>query len=401
LPRNPRKSVPSLRRLADEVLEAPDVEGLVQVLSRELLRSIGVASVTILIWNRKLDSFETLTPSGTQRPLFRSEESGAPRERYLITEGQLIETPGGKGEGALVPLMARSGLIGMLVLGPRRRKRDVPYRPSEVRQLCVLASRCALALENHLYHREVVASERLAALGTMAGMLVHDFRGPMTVIRGYAETLLDPGLSAEELRSRVETITQAVDRLERMTNETLDFAREGSRLARRSVVIESMLDDLQRDLPEELPGLTVVWDSSVPSDARAALDVDKLRRAVSNIAANARDAMGGGGRLHVTARLESGPPGSEQRGAARDGSPRLVILLADEGPGIPPEIRDRVFEPFVTKGKKGGTGLGLAVSRRFVEDHGGSLELLDEGPGARFRMSLPLEPPAAEAGAAS
>ena len=71
-----------------------------------------------------------------------------------------------------------------------------------------------------------------------------------------------------------------------------------------------------------------------------------------------------------------------------------MLVLADEGPGVSPEIRERVFEPFVTLGKKRGTGLGLAVARRFVEDHGGSVELLDSPAlpdrGARFRLALPL-----------
>jgi signal transduction histidine kinase len=125
------------------------------------------------------------------------------------------------------------------------------------------------------------------------------------------------------------------------------------------------------------------------------LDVDKIRRAVSNIAANARDAMGGRGRLQVSARIETlgGPDGPGQH---------LVLVLADEGPGVSPEIRGRVFEPFVTLGKKRGTGLGLAVARRFVEDHGGRLELVPPPPesGARFRIVLPLARPG-EAGTAS
>jgi hypothetical protein len=74
-----------------------------------------------------------------------------------------------------------------------------------------------------------------------------------------------------------------------------------------------------------------------------------------------------------------------------------VLVLADEGPGIAAGIRERVFDPFVTLGKKRGTGLGLAVARRFVEDHGGHLELAPgAGPeprGARFRIALPLEAP--------
>jgi signal transduction histidine kinase len=103
------------------------------------------------------------------------------------------------------------------------------------------------------------------------------------------------------------------------------------------------------------------------------------------MAANARDAMGGKGLLHLRAGL-----------AASDGAgERLVVEVADEGPGVPAEIRDRVFEPFVTRGKKGGTGLGLAVSKRFVEEHGGTVELLPDGPGARFRVMLPVQAPPA------
>jgi signal transduction histidine kinase len=85
--------------------------------------------------------------------------------------------------------------------------------------------------------------------------------------------------------------------------------------------------------------------------------------------------MGGRGVLHVHARVAEG---------------RVLLELRDEGPGVPAELRERLFEPFVTQGKKGGTGLGLAVARRFVEDHGGVLTLLPDGPGACFRLSLPL-----------
>jgi len=82
-----------------------------------------------------------------------------------------------------------------------------------------------------------------------------------------------------------------------------------------------------------------------------------------------------------------------------------VVELEDEGPGVPPEIRETLFEPFVTLGKKRGTGLGLAVARRFMADHGGTIELApaQEGRGACFRLSLPAPEPAgppAEGGAA-
>ena len=380
---------PALRRLADEVLEAPDLGALARILTGSLPRTFAIPEATLLLWNRKLDSFEALSPGETRPRPIRPGQDGvaAPAARFLLADGEVLETSGALGDGVLVPLMARSGLVGMLVLGaaPGRRKRK-PFRRRDARLLSVVATRAALALENHLYQRELIESERMAALGAMAGMLAHDFRGPMTVIRGYAETLGQGGLEADEVRRRADLIVEMVDRLQRMTTDTLDFAREGRRLARRILDAAELVEIIAADLAEQVPTVELVRDFRVPRGTAAAVDVDKLRRAAVNIAANARDAMGGHGRLHLSAELLGGH-GPE--------APRLRLVLADEGPGVPQEIRDRLFDPFVTRGKKAGTGLGLAVARRFVEDHGGTLELLPEaaGPGARFRIVLPLPPP--------
>lgn len=382
-------SVTSLRRIADQVLEAADLDGLVRILTRSLPAALRIRGATLLLWDRRLETFEGLAPAGGETHLHPlrpgSDGLDAPETHYLLADGQLLETPG-KGEGTLVPLMARGGLAGMLVLGPKRREPAAPLRPAEARLVSLIASRSALALENHVYQKELIVSERMAALGTMASMLAHDFRGPMTVIRGYAETLLESGIPAEEVKARASLIVEAVDRLERMTGETLDFARGGGRLVRRTVSLPVFLTELARGLGSELPGVEVVRDFEVPSAATVSVDVDKLRRAVSNIAANARDAMGGAGRVHLSARTT--PDGDEER---------LELVLADEGPGVASEVRDRLFQPFATFGKKKGTGLGLAVARRFVEDHGGTLELLPTADptagGARFRIALPLRAP--------
>jgi signal transduction histidine kinase len=213
----------------------------------------------------------------------------------------------------------------------------------------------------------------------------------MTVIRGYAETLVeDPPSATDETRARARLIVEAADRLERMTTETLDFARGAERLVLRAVPLGLFVAELAAGIEEELPGLEVVREVDVPGARRVSLDVDKIRRAVSNVAANAREAMGGRGRLVLRARLE---PVATAPGEG--GGERLVIELQDEGPGVAPEIRGTLFEPFVTVGKKRGTGLGLAVARRFVEDHGGSIELLPPPPppqrGACFRLRLPAD----------
>jgi signal transduction histidine kinase len=384
---------PTLRRLADEVLEAPDLAAVAQILTRKLPGSLRLPEATLLIWNRSLDSFEVLTPGETHPRPLRPGQDGveAPAARYLLSEGEVLETPAGSGGGALVPLMARSGLVGMLVLASGDGRKSAPFRREEAPLVSRLATRAALAIQNHLYQRELIDSERMAALGAMAGMLAHDFRAPMTVIRGYAETLEAGGLDAEEVQRRAGIIVQSIDRLERMTMETLDFARARGRLARRAVDAAELVDLLCADLAELLPTLELVLDLRVPRGTPALVDIDKLRRVSANIAANACDAMGGAGRLHVRGELVEGV-------GTGAGKPSLELVLADEGPGVPDEIRDTLFDPFVTLGKRGGTGLGLAVARRFVEDHGGTLELLprDGGPGARFRIVLPLQPPGPE-----
>jgi signal transduction histidine kinase len=384
-----------LRALAEKVLESPDLGAIVRCLTVELPRVLGAPAASLLVWDHRLETFETVErlDGGGLRTQPAHAGGPAPRLRWLVSDGHLLETPGSQEDGTLVPLLARSGLAGTLTLAPVPGRRR-PIDDAEARLVSLVASRAALALENHAYQRELIASERLAALGTMAGMLAHDFRGPMTVIRGYAETLAaEPPTPADEVQARARLIVDAADRLERMTTETLDFARGAERLVLRPVSLGLFLAELAAGIAEELPGLEVEKDLCVPGGRRVPLDVDKVRRAVSNVAANARDAMGGKGRLTLRARIE-----------ARADGEWLVIEVEDEGPGVPPEIRETLFEPFVTLGKKRGTGLGLAVARRFMADHGGTIELAPSvaGRGACFCLSLPAPPPAtsADAGAA-
>jgi signal transduction histidine kinase len=371
------------------MLEAATLEALARLLTEALPHALGIDSAALLLWNRKLDNFEALTPGETHLSALRPDSPAPiPESGFLLAEGTLLPTRGGRGDGVLVPLMARSGVVGMLVLGARAGRRRAPFRPTEVRLLSVLANRAALALENHLYQRELISSERMAALGAMAGMLAHDFRNPMTVVRGHAEMLLMDGLRLETVRAQAELIVRMVDRLDRMTAEILDFARAGGRVVLRRLALRRFFGELADDLEKELPGVSVVRTLDLPEDAAGALDEDKIRRAVGNLTSNARDVMGGRGVIHLTVRLVP---------AADAGPERLLIEVADEGPGVPPEIRATLFEPFVTARKKGGTGLGLAVARRFVEDHGGTIELVADPPsggptGARFRLLLPLVP---------
>jgi signal transduction histidine kinase len=372
-----------LDQLGHTLFEARGLPSLATVLVGSLKKALQVRSAELLIWDRKLAVFETLSRGGTRLRALRPEppKGAAPKARYLISGGELLTTALTRGATTLLPLLARSGLVGMVVLGPRPSRKGRPYTQKEVRSLEEVASRAALAIESRLYEAELVENERLAALGTFASMLAHDFRGPMTVIRGYAETLIeeDPPPAPQIVASRAALIVEMVDRLERMTHETLDFAKGGGRLVVRRTSASDLLDGLLDAARKQLPKLPIVEDrGGVPEGTTLAADLDKLRRVFLNLAGNAAEAMKGTGRLFVTARVEGGREGDH-----------LVLELKDEGQGVPDAIREHLFEPFVTHGKAGGTGLGLALTRRFVEDHKGTIELLDARPGATFRIRLP------------
>ena len=114
IPRNARRA--ALRRLADDVLEAPDLPALPRLLTRDLPAALGAVSATLLLWDRRLESFEgvELTEDGRLRT-FRPETAGpeGPRARWMVSEGQILHTAGSEGEGALVPLLGVGAYLGL------------------------------------------------------------------------------------------------------------------------------------------------------------------------------------------------------------------------------------------------------------------------------------------------
>jgi two-component system chemotaxis response regulator CheY len=246
--------------------------------------------------------------------------------------------------------------------------------------LSILAGQAAAALHHVELLDERVRGDRLATIGRMIATIVHDFRNPMTAIKGYG-SLVEGDLSPERRRQYAHLIVEETDRLGGMIEEILDFTRgERPILRPRVVPVTVLVDALERLLAPELKSRGVTFRRELDYEGELVLDVDRLTRALLNFAANALDAMPSGGTLTFAAR--------------REGS-RVELIVSDTGVGIPEELQPRLFEPFFTHGKPRGLGLGMSIARKIVEEHGGEVRLVS-GPdrGTRVTLSMPIEPPA-------
>jgi PAS domain S-box-containing protein len=241
-------------------------------------------------------------------------------------------------------------------------------------------------VERERLRERLLETERLNALGQLAGGVAHDFNNQLAGIVGFAE-LITVAENPSRMRAYAESIATAARRAADSTGQLLAFARKGPyreepadvhRLVREVVaILERSIDKNVRVRCElEAERAVVLGDSSM------------IQNALLNIALNARDAMPSGGELAFATSLQDG---SEDEGTA-NGERLLVLRVTDTGTGMAPETQKHIFEPFFTTKEPGrGTGMGLAVVYGTVEGHGGSIEV-DSAPGqgTTFTIRLPL-----------
>lgn len=230
-------------------------------------------------------------------------------------------------------------------------------------------------------HR-LIRSERLATVGRMAAHITHEIRNPLASLGLNVELLADEvGPDNQEAHRLVTSIGKEVDRLSEITETYLRFVRLPKPKPERlelGGIAASVLEFAASELSLARIEVETRLEPNLPE---VVADESQLRQALLNLVRNAKEAMEGGGRLRV------------EVGRAGDGHVRL--LLADSGPGIPPENLASIFEPFFSTKTKG-TGLGLALVQQIVSEHGGRIEVdCPPGGGTRFTIVLPVAAPAA------
>jgi signal transduction histidine kinase len=224
--------------------------------------------------------------------------------------------------------------------------------------------------------QELNRVETLAAMGRMAAHLSHEIRNPLSTIGGFARGILKKSDDADKVRHHAAIIADEVQRLEELLTDMLDLTHSPVR-ERCATNIHDVLDKAWLLAGGGLTGASPValrkkYNELPPIWA----DASSLLRAFLNVMRNALQFMPDGGVLTVETRCENG---------------EVVVVITDTGPGIAPELLPSIWTPFVTHRERG-TGLGLAVTREIVHQHGGRVEARsEEGKGAEFVFYLPLQ----------
>jgi signal transduction histidine kinase len=240
-------------------------------------------------------------------------------------------------------------------------------------------------------NRELARSERLAALGQMAAGVAHEIRNPLAGLQLFASLLerdlSEPARGAPSTRGMtsldlVRKISAAIRNLDAIVGDILAFAGEAP-LKPVPVEISGLVQEVLALVAPELErgGVSLHHPARVAlagaSPSRVLADPGQLQRAFLNLIRNAIEAASPGGQVWIQTEAQAGDP------------PRLRISVADDGPGVPPELAQRIFNPFFTT-RPQGTGLGLSIVHRIVEAHGGTVSVASRaGGGAVFTMTIP------------
>jgi signal transduction histidine kinase len=227
--------------------------------------------------------------------------------------------------------------------------------------------------------RELLDAERLATIGRMASSISHDLRHSLAAVMANAEFLCESALNPSQREELYAEIRIAVSQMTDLIESLLEFSRTRESLRPAYGDVQSAVEHAIQTVYTHPEYQRVRMVVACEGSTEGWFDFKKLERALLNLLLNACDAVPvDGGKVEI--------------GLRRNGE-KLEIRIADNGPGIADAVRDRLFEPFVSHGKENGTGLGLTVVQKILQDHGGDVAVEQSSvAGTTFRLSLPLNP---------
>ena len=294
-----------------------------------------------------------------------------------------------------VPLRFQDELVGVINVQTRKPRTFVKH---ERRLLKTIAHQVSGAIHNARLYESVldakreleqtqerlVESEKMAALGRLSATLSHELRNPLAGLKGASQLLARKTENHDERKEYVSLILEEIERLDRIVEELLNFARPG-KLNIEPVDINKLIDDVLLLHAEDFDMRGITLRKRLSKLPNARIDRDKFKQVIVNIILNARDAMPEGGELIISSGVLSLGPGSRDI---------ISLQFKDTGHGIPDEVHDHIFEPFFTT-KADGVGLGLAVCKTIIEKHSGRILIQSskkshETTGAVVTIEIPV-----------
>jgi signal transduction histidine kinase len=226
-------------------------------------------------------------------------------------------------------------------------------------------------------------------MGQLAAGLAHELRNPLTSMKILVQAAAERGESATLGGRHLAVLEEEITRMDRAIQTFLDYARP-PKPEKQSLALVELVEQTVELLSQHAVQLGVQIDCEYSQQAaRIIADPGQIRQVLLNLLLNAVDAGPDGGRVIVQTNLEPSANADRRWADPDSAAPWITIAVADTGCGLPSEMADRIFEPFVST-KDGGTGLGLAICKRIVEDHGGQITAGDRAEGgAVFTVRLP------------
>jgi GAF domain-containing protein len=274
---------------------------------------------------------------------------------------------------AVVPVVTRKktlGIIGVSTIQSRE------FTTEDLDLLSTIGHQVGVAVERDHLYRDSLNAERLAAIGRFATSVAHDLRSPLGGILRSSEFLARSELTPATRQKVSQAIVSLTCRLINTSQQILDYVQKDRlSLYRAPCNLSEFLDEVLSVLAVDFSDQGIEVEKRLHYKGEVWMDGDRMSQVIYNLASNARDAMPNGGKIRVCTRK------------ARN---QIEIIISDTGLGVPEELGERIFEPFVSHGKRQGAGLGLAIARRIVEEHGGTIRLERvKGWGATFVITLP------------
>ena len=322
-------------------------------------------------------------------------------QRLTVVTDPEAEPPGGcflardlgLASYACAPLSIRDEPFGVLVVDLAGEEQV--SSPERLRFLELYARQASAALENaRLLHRlegahselravqeQLIQGEKMAVLGEMAAQVAHELRNPLVSVGGFAQRLAKLDIGNERASEYAAIIAREVRRLEEMLGNILAFSRKQLICLEPCSLNEVVADALELETElRQAAGIALQLEVVAPLPEVVG-DCRQLRQVILNLLANARQAMPRGGTLTVRADM-----------CMLRGEEAVAVEVEDTGGGVPPEIIRNIFNPFFSTHPKG-TGIGLSISHRIIEQHHGEIEVFNGEAGACFIVRIPLKPP--------